>query len=119
MLNIDSLLDLVFYHSPIGTALVSLEGKWIKVNRALSKITGYTEEELLSITFQDITYSDDLQADLNQVQDLIQGKNDSFEMEKRYIHKNGSIVWVLLSCAIAREGNNSLFLIAQVQDITK
>ncbi len=100
-------------------ALVSLEGHWIKVNPALSKITGYPEEELLSITFQAITYPDDIEADVDQVQELIDGKKESFEMEKRYIHKNGNIVWVSLSVSIVREENEPLYLISQVQDITE
>ncbi|WP_102346078.1 PAS domain S-box protein [Bacillus sp. Marseille-P3661] len=119
MLNFLNRFDQVFYYSPIGMALVSLEGHWIKVNPTLSKITGYTEEELLSITFQDITYPDDIEVDINQVQELIEEKKESYEMEKRYIHKNGNIVWVLLSVSIVREGDKSLYLIAQVQDITE
>ena len=119
MLNFIDRFDQAFYYSPIGMALVSLDGKWIKVNPALSKITGYSEKELLSITFQVITYPEDLEADINQVQELIDGKKEYYEMEKRYIHKNGNIVWALLSVSIVREGNKSLYLISQVQDITE
>lgn len=119
MLNFLNRFDQVFYYSPIGMALVSLDGHWIKVNPALSKITGYTEEELLSMTFQEITYPDDLVADINHVQELVEEKKDAYEMEKRYIHKNGNIVWVLLSVFIVREDNKSVYLIAQVQDITE
>lgn len=67
-------------------ALVSLEGKWIKVNHALSKITGYKEEELLSTNFQTLTYPKDLDTDISYTQELLDGKRDSFEMEKRYVH---------------------------------
>ncbi|WP_077212277.1 PAS domain S-box protein [Bacillus dakarensis] len=119
MLNFLNRFDQVFYYSPIGMALVSLDGHWIKVNPALSKITGYTEEELLSMTFQEITYPDDLVADINHVQELVEGKKDAYEMEKRYFHKNGNIVWALLSVFIVREDNKSVYLIAQVQDITE
>ncbi|MBD8067856.1 PAS domain S-box protein [Bacillus sp. PS06] len=119
MINFIDRFEQAFYYSPIGMALVSLEGNWIKVNPALAKITGYTEEELLSRTFQDITYPDDIEADINQVQELIDGKKDYFELEKRYIHKNGTIVWVLLSVSVVREENKSLYLISQVQEITE
>ncbi|WP_102345970.1 PAS domain S-box protein [Bacillus sp. Marseille-P3661] len=119
MLNFINRFDQVFYYSPIGMALVSLDGNWLKVNPALTEITGYSEKELLSITFQDITFPDDLEADIKQVQELIEGKKEFFEMEKRYFHKNGNIVWVLLSVSIVREGDKSLYLIAQVQEITE
>ncbi|MDM5225099.1 diguanylate cyclase [Cytobacillus sp. NJ13] len=115
--NID-LFNQAFFFAPIGMAIVSLEGKWIKVNHALSKITGYTEDELLTTNFQTLTYPKDLDADLSYTQELAEGKRDSFEMEKRYVHKSGKIVWVLLSVSIVREGKKPLFLISQIQDIT-
>lgn len=118
MKNFIDRFEQAFYYSPIGMALVSLNGNWLKVNPALSKITGYTEKELLSNNFQNITHPDDLGGDVNQVRELVVGKKEYYEMEKRYIHKNGSIVWILLSVSIVREGNQSLYLIAQVQDIT-
>ncbi|WP_264737651.1 sensor domain-containing diguanylate cyclase [Cytobacillus firmus] len=99
-------------------AIVSLEGKWIKVNHALTKITGYTKDELLTTNFQTLTFPKDLDTDLSYTQELVEGKRDSFEMEKRYVHKSGKIVWVLLSVSIVREGNKPLFLISQIQDIT-
>lgn len=115
--NID-LFNQAFFFAPIGMALVSLEGKWIKVNHALTKITGYTEGELLNTNYQTLTYPKDLDTDKSCTQELIDGKRDSFEMEKRYVHKSGKIVWVLLSVSIVREGNKPLFLISQIQDIT-
>ncbi len=118
MQNFLSQFNQVFFYSPIGMALVSKNGKWKKVNPSLTKITGYTEEELLSTSFQDITHPDDLEADMKQVQALLEGDADSYEMEKRYIHKEGKIIWVLLSVSIVREGNESLYFIVQVQDIT-
>ncbi|MBX9971427.1 GGDEF domain-containing protein [Cytobacillus firmus] len=115
--NID-LFNQAFFFAPIGMAIVSLEGKWIKVNHALTKITGYTEDELLTTNFQNLTYPKDLDTDLSYTQELVEGRRDSFEMEKRYVHKSGKIVWVLLSVSIVREGNKPLFLISQIQDIT-
>ena len=119
MLNFINRFEQAFFYSPIGMALVSLEGKWLKVNPALTKITGYTEEEILSMTFQDITYPDDLEDDISQVQQLVEGQKDFYEMEKRYIHKSGNLVWALLSVSIVREGDKSVYLIAQIQDITE
>ncbi|MBY0098414.1 PAS domain S-box protein [Mesobacillus maritimus] len=119
MLNFINRFEQAFFYSPIGMALVSLEGNWLKVNPALTKITGYTEKEFLSMTFQDITYPDDLEADISQVEQLVKGKKDFYEMEKRYLHKSGNLVWALLSVSIVREGDKSLYLIAQIQDITE
>ncbi|WP_047983349.1 PAS domain S-box protein [Ornithinibacillus californiensis] len=119
MQNFLNRFDQAFNYSPIGMALVSLDGEWMKVNPALSKITGYTGEELLSIKFQDTTHPDDVEADVNFVRELVEEKRESYEMEKRYIHKEGKHVWVLLSVSIVREEDKSVYLIAQIQDITE
>ena len=109
-----------FEYSAIGMALVSLEGNWLKVNAKLCEIIGYTEEELLNLTFQDITHPDDLDLDLSNVQQMIEGKIENYNMEKRYFHKNGKIVWVLLSVSLAKDNNqNPLFFISQIEDITE
>ncbi|WP_099364281.1 PAS domain S-box protein [Fredinandcohnia onubensis] len=119
MLHFINQFEQAFHYSPIGMALVSLEGQYIKVNPALSKITGYLEEELLSLTFQEFTHPDDLEEDLRHVQDLIEGKKVSYEMEKRYIHKDGNTVWVFLSVSIFQQDDKTHYLIAQILDITE
>ncbi|WP_414526520.1 PAS domain S-box protein [Nodularia chucula] len=104
----------------IGMALVAPDGRWLSVNSALCDIVGYSEAELLNITFQAITHSEDLDTDLNYVQRLLSGEIRSYQMEKRYFHKQGYIVWVLLSVSLMRETpTQSPYLIAQIQDITK
>lgn len=109
-----------FENSAIGIALVSPDGKWLKVNNQICEITGYTEDELLKTTFQDITHPDDLNLDLNNVQDLLEGKIESYKMEKRYIHKYGHVVWVLLSVSLVRDGNGEpLHFVSQIEDITQ
>ncbi|MBL8100679.1 MAG: PAS domain S-box protein [Anaerolineales bacterium] len=109
-----------FQYSAIGMALVSLEGKWLKVNPKVCEIVGYAEEELLNLTFQDITHLDDLDLDLNYVRQMIAGKIENYSMEKRYFHKNKKIVWVLLSVSLARDNDkNPLFFISQIEDITE
>ncbi|EMP05520.1 PAS domain S-box protein [Leptospira interrogans serovar Pyrogenes str. 200701872] len=108
-----------FYYSGIGMALVSLEGKWLEVNSSLLDIIGYSRDEILKLTFQDITHPDDLTADLNLLQETLENKRDSYRMEKRYFHKNGSIIWGLLMVSIVRDSQkNPLFFISQIQDIT-
>lgn len=109
-----------FQYSAIGMALVSLEGKWLKVNRKVCDIVGYSEEELSQLTFQDITHPEDLDSDLNYLQQVIANEIETYNMEKRYFHKNGQIVWVLLSVSLARDNNrNPLFFISQIEDITE
>lgn len=109
-----------FEYATIGMALVSLEGRWLKVNEALCKITGYTEEELLKTNFQALTYEADLESDLDNIKKLIAGKIDNYQMEKRYYHKKGHLIWIALSVSLIRnEKNKPLYFISQVLDITK
>jgi PAS domain S-box-containing protein len=108
-----------FDSAAIGMALVALDGRWLKVNPALCEIVGYAEEELLATTFQAMTHPDDLDTDLDYVRQLLEGKIRSYEMEKRYIHKLGHVVWILLSGSLLRDAEGKpLYFIGQVQDIT-
>jgi PAS domain S-box-containing protein len=116
----DSLFQSAFEFAAIGMALVSPEGKWLRVNRSVCKITGYSEAELLKRTFQDITHPDDLELDLENVRKMLAGEINTYQMEKRYYHKDGSIVWILLSVSLVRtKSGEPLFFISQIQDITR
>jgi len=107
-------------HAPIGMALVALNGHFMKVNRSLCEIVGYTEEELLFTDFQSITHPDDLENDLAYARRLIEGEISSYQMEKRYIHKSGQIVWILLSGSLVYDSQGKpLYFIAQIQDINE
>src|SRR5690606_21606807 len=86
-----------FEHSAVGMALVSPEGAWKEVNGSVLQLLGYSAEELRNLTFQDITHPDDLESDLNLLRELVEGKIDSYQMEKRYFHKDGHLAWGLLS----------------------
>lgn len=102
-----------------GIVLATLEGDFIKVNQAFGTIVGYTEKELLKTSFKKLTYPEDLYLDLKQVQDLLKGKASTFQLEKRYIHKQGHIIWVLLSASLIRDSNlNPLHFIGHIIDIT-
>jgi len=106
-------------HSAIGMALVGLDGRWLKVNPALCQIIGYTEAELLATDFQSITHPDDLHSDLAQVQRMIRGEITYYHMEKRYFHRDGRIVWILLAVSLARDqAGEPLHFISQILDIT-
>lgn len=92
-----------FESSPQGMALVSSAGAWINVNRALCEMLGYAEPELFAISIRDITYPEDLNVDLDNVKRLISGERDSYQMEKRYVHKDGSTVWTWISVMLIRD----------------
>lgn len=109
-----------FDHATIGMALVGLDGGWLKVNRSLCEIVGYSEEELLTKTLQDITHPEDVEHDLEHVQEILEGNQEGYRIEKRFYHKSGKLLWVLLSVSLVRNSEgHPLYLIRQVQDITK
>jgi len=110
----------IYEQAPTGIAtLDSLSGRFTQVNDTYCDITGYSEEEMLDRTFQELTHPDDLQADMDHMQLLLAGQVSSFQMEKRYIRKNGAVVWVNLTCVpLWLEPTDLREHIAMVQDIT-
>ena len=109
-----------FNYASIGMAFVAPDGRWLKVNHAVPKMFGYSEEELLSKTFQQITHHDDLSKDLDNVSQLLKGLISTYQMEKRYFHKSGSIIWGLLSVSLVHDHEGKpLHFISQIQDITE
>ena len=109
-----------FEQAPIGIALVSPEGRWLKVNQALCEIVGYSATDLYSHTFQSITHPDDLGTDLENVRRLIAGEIFSYQMEKRYLHSAGHYVSVMLSVSLVRDGQGQpRYFIKQIQDISE
>ena len=106
-----------FQYSAIGMALVDLNGRWLKVNKSVCDLVGYTEDELLALSFQDITHANDLDADLALLTTLVAGEIDSYQMEKRYIRKDGSVVPVLLSVSLVRDESDApVRFVSQIQD---
>lgn len=102
-----------------GMAIVSTEGRFEKVNAALCAMVGYSETELLATDFQTITHPDDLAADQALVHELLQSPRTSYQMEKRYFHKNGEAIWVQLSVSLVRTKDGTpVHFVAQIQDIT-
>src|SRR3954452_757280 len=107
-----------FELAPVGVAHVSPEGKWLRVNRKFCEITGYSKEELLNLTFQDLTYPEDLPGDLEQAQSMLDGHQDQYSIEKRYVRKNGSLVWINLTVSAVRDASRKLkYFISLIEDI--
>ncbi len=108
----------IFDLASIGIAVLSPHGGWLSVNRALCDIVGYTEEELMRKTFQDITHPDDLDLDLRQLEQLRAGTIGQYQLEKRYIRKDGSTVWINLNVSPKRKAGGEIeYLISVVKDI--
>jgi PAS domain S-box-containing protein len=109
-----------FENAVNGIALVSLEGRWLKVNPALCKMLGYAEAELLSLTLQEVTHPDDLELTLQRIRQILTGEASSTQLEKRYLHRQGHGVWVHCSSSLVRDGQGQpLYLVKQIQDITE
>lgn len=109
-----------FDYAAIGMALVGLDGKWLKVNRSLCEILGYSEEEFLTTNFQSLTHPDDLNIDLDYAGQLLKGEIRYYHLEKRYFHKQGRVISILLSGSIVRDAKGQpLYFIAQIKDITE
>jgi len=107
-------------HSPIGTALIAPDGRWLEVNPALCAILGYTRDELCGTTFQAITHPDDLKADQLAVERLLSKQIETYQAEKRYVRKDQSPVWVQLNVSLIwNENGNLRYFVCQIQDITK
>ncbi len=109
-----------FEASAIGMALVGPDGRFLKVNRALCELVGYSESELLVIDFQTITHPKDLDADLAFVRRVLAGEIRSYTMEKRYIHKNGQVVWIVLMVSLVRDARgNPVHFVSQIMNVTE
>lgn len=109
-----------FDYAAIGMALVSPQGAWLRVNRSLCNLIGYTEPELLHSNFQAVTHADDLGHDLANLYRLMQGETPTCQVEKRYVHRQGQIVWALNSVSLVRDADdNPAHFIFQIQDITE
>ncbi|GIX30188.1 MAG: hypothetical protein KatS3mg124_0660 [Porticoccaceae bacterium] len=107
-------------NAPVGLAIVTLEGRFAEVNRALADMLGYSREELRSLTFQEITHPDDLAADLDNVRRLLAGEIPNYRMEKRYLRRDGALLPARLHVALVRdEDGRPLHFVSQIVDISE
>ena len=108
-----------FTYAAIGMGLVSLDGRWLKVNKALCHIIGYSETDLLMMKLQTIAHQDDWHRDQTHFNALLAGHAPSIQMEQRYVHKSGRIVWVLLAISLVRDGEGKpVYFVVQIKSIT-
>ena len=109
-----------FENAAVGIGHVGTGGEWLRVNGTLCKITGYSKDELLKMTFQDLTHPEDLGPDIVQFEKLMKGEIDSYTIEKRYFHSGGHVVWIDLTAALQRDASGEPeYCISVVEDISK
>jgi diguanylate cyclase (GGDEF)-like protein/PAS domain S-box-containing protein len=108
----------IFENAAVGIALLKPDGSWLQVNDRLHQFLGYSADEFERLTFQDITHPDDLEGDLAQVRRVLDGEIDTYDMEKRYIRKDGSMVWAHLTVGCVRTCDKAVELfVSVVEDI--
>ncbi len=108
-----------FEQAAVGIAHVALNGRFLRVNQRLCEILGFSKQEMLQRTVQDITYPDDLQIDKDLVRRILEGKIDNYSIEQRCYHKNGHVIWINLTVTLLRDQQGEpKFFISVVEDIT-
>lgn len=116
--NSEARFRATFGQAEVGIAHAAIDGRWLRVNRKLCDIVGYSAEELLTLTFQDITYPDDLLDNLEPARRMLAGEMETYIGEKRYVRKDGGIVWVKLSVTLTRKPDGEPdYFISVTEDI--
>lgn len=119
-LRVDAQFRSIFEATVIGMALVGIDGRFLYVNQAVSDITGYDRDELMEMTFQSITHPEDLSPDIDLIRQLLAGEIRNYQLEKRYLHRDGHEVWVELSVSLTHDDEEEPeYFIAQIQEITE
>jgi two-component system NarL family sensor kinase len=109
-----------FAHAATGMFVTNLEGRFLEVNRAFCEITGYTEEELTATDYRAITHAEDLPRNIHLIRRMLAGEIPSFVIEKRYVRKDGTVVWARGSVSLLRDSkHNPTHMIALVEDISE
>jgi PAS domain S-box-containing protein len=109
-----------FDDAPTGMAMLALDGRFLRSNRSLCELLGYSEQEILTTNFQSITFPDDLAADLSHAEELLAGRTAPYHMEKRFVHREGQTIHTLLFVSLVRDDKGlPLYCIKHVQDISE
>ena len=112
--------DVAFDRSPIGMAVFNTDGEYVRVNAALSALLGRPPEDLLGRRDQELTHPDDRQADLDAAWEILEGRTDTHQTEKRFLRPDGSVVWALANLTFLRdEAGRPLSWVGQFQDVTE
>ncbi|MEA5504489.1 PAS domain S-box protein [Halotia wernerae UHCC 0503] len=110
----------MFDQAAVGIALVALDGQFLQINPALCEITGYSHEELIKMNFQEITHPDDLEVDWDYAKRVLAKEIDGYSLEKRYIRKDGAVIWVnLTSSAVWDDHGQPQYAVGIVEDISE
>ncbi|MCJ0980803.1 diguanylate cyclase [Rhodococcus sp. ARC_M12] len=112
------LFQIAMENAPIGKAVLTVDGRWLQVNKALCELLGYTSEELQQKTFRDLTHPDDIPLADEHLRGLADGTLTNVASEKRYIRKDGATIWVQRNATLVRDAEAGDVVIAQIQDIT-
>jgi diguanylate cyclase (GGDEF)-like protein/PAS domain S-box-containing protein len=111
--------ELALAHSPIGMAVVGLDGTFLRTNRALRSMLGYSRKELTTMTFQQITHPDDLLADMAMLAECLDGRRRSYRIDKRYLAADGRVVWCGLTAVLIRAQHDQPHcFVSQIVDVT-
>ncbi|MBN3926896.1 PAS domain S-box protein [Nostoc sp. NMS4] len=111
-------LRAIFNQAAVGIKLETLDGNFLKVNQKFCEILGYNQEEILEKNFRDITHPEDIEIHLNEMEQLITGKIETFSIEKRYLHKNANVIWINLTVSLIRDPiGKPIYVIGVVKDI--
>lgn len=111
------LFESLFNNAGVGIAVVNEEGLFIRANAKLCAMGGYTEEDLLQKPFKEFSHQENVEEDLQTFSELLSGTIDAFEEERRYVKKNGQMIWCLVTVSVARQQDGSVLIITVVQDI--
>jgi diguanylate cyclase (GGDEF)-like protein/PAS domain S-box-containing protein len=114
----EALFRATFEQAPVGIAHVGLDGQWLRVNRTLCEFFGHAQDDLLAMTFQQLTHPDDLQRDVELLHQLLDGRIERYEIRKRYLHRDGRELWAQLTVSLRRGADGApLHFISVVEDI--
>lgn len=109
----------VFYQAPLAMSFSNMQGQWQMLNDAYCKLLDFSKEELLQKTFSEFTHPEDKHIDVLALEQLSSGKKNHLEVEKRYIKRNGEIIWAIVSLSVVQSyGENTKYILAAIQDIT-
>ena len=118
--RVEGLFRATFEQAAVGIAHVGTDGAWLRVNQRLCDMLGYSREELLATTFAAITHPDDVDADVELLRQLSAGDQENYDVDKRYLRKDGSLVWVRLVAALVRDEEGAPdYQVSVITDITE